>query len=134
MPQLWTETFISQYAWLLLILLTFYYFISIKVIPTISETLKIRQITEATKQQEQLDFIDEKAINLFNSSIKQQIDSTTLFENWDSVQLDWLSTNPEENNQYWIDTTLTSETSDLLETEEESDLTLEEFLQPEELK
>ena len=40
MPQLWTETFISQYFWLLLILLTFYYFMATKVIPVIADAMK----------------------------------------------------------------------------------------------
>jgi len=51
MPQLWIETFVSQYFWLLAILLTFYVFISTKVIPTISNTLKLRQVTETNENE-----------------------------------------------------------------------------------
>ena len=63
MPQLWTETFISQYFWLLFILLTFYYFIATKVIPIIAEAIKARQITDSSeKLLEKISFINDKSI------------------------------------------------------------------------
>jgi len=70
MPQLWIETFVSQYFWLLLILFTFYYFITVTVIPTISETLKARQISDnkETKIVTDLD-VNEKAVTLFNNNM-----------------------------------------------------------------
>jgi hypothetical protein len=43
MPQLWTETFVTQYFWLVAILLGFYYIASLKIIPQIANTLKVRR-------------------------------------------------------------------------------------------
>ena len=133
MPQLWTETFISQYFWLLFILLTFYYFIATKVIPIIAEALKARQITDSTeKLLEKISFINDKSIKLFNLTSKQDYEIKLLTPNWEIIQTEWLSTNPENDNLYWIETKLTEEGKLQLETEEDSELTLDEFLQTEE--
>lgn len=133
MPQLWTETFISQYFWLLFILLTFYYFIATKVIPIIAEALKARQITDSSeKLLEKISFINDKSIKLFNLTSKQDYEIKLLTPNWEIIQTEWLSTNPENDNLYWIETKLTEEGKLQLETEEDSELTLDEFLQTEE--
>lgn len=47
MPQLWTETIVTQYFWLVVILLGFYYFAVVKFIPQIAYTLKARRLLEA---------------------------------------------------------------------------------------
>lgn len=130
MPQLWTETFITQYFWLLLILLTFYYFIATKVIPVISESIKARQITETDKTTEAVNFINDKSINLFSSTTKQDYETLITTINWDTVNIDWLSTNPENDTMNFIDSVLINETK--IEIEEENEMTLEEFLQSEE--
>lgn len=133
MPQLWTETFISQYFWLLFILLTFYYFIATKVIPIIAEAIKARQITDSSeKLLEKISFINDKSIKLFNLTSKQDYEIKLLTPNWEIIQTEWLSTNPENDNLYWIETKLTEEGKLQLETEEDSELTLDEFLQTEE--
>lgn len=133
MPQLWTETFVSQYFWLLLILLTFYYFIATKVIPTIADAIKARQIADTTeKKVETIDFVNDKSISLFNLTSKQDYVVPLTTTNWDVIQTEWLSTNPENDNIYWIDTNLSEESKVQLEIEEDSELTLEEFLQTEE--
>lgn len=133
MPQLWTETFISQYFWLLFILLTFYYFIATKVIPIIAEAIKARQITDSSeKLLEKISFINDKSIKLFNLTSKQDYEIKLLTPNWEIIQTEWLSTNPENDNLYWIETKLTEESKLQLDTEEDSELTLDEFLQTEE--
>lgn len=133
MPQLWTETFISQYFWLLFILLTFYYFIATKVIPIIASAIKARQITDSSeKLLEKISFINDKSIKLFNLTSKQEYEIKLLTPNWEIIQTEWLSTNPENDNLYWIETKLTEESKLQLDTEEDSELTLDEFLQTEE--
>ena len=133
MPQLWTETFISQYFWLLLILLTFYYFMATKVIPVIADAMKARQITDTTEKNiETVDFVNDKSISLFNLTSKQDYEIKLTAPNWDIIQTEWLSTNPENDNIYWIDTNLSEESKIQLDIEEDSELTLEEFLQTEE--
>lgn len=49
MPQLWTETIVTQYFWLVVILLGFYYLSVVKFIPQIAYTLKARRLLEATE-------------------------------------------------------------------------------------
>ena len=45
MPQLWTETFVSQYFWLIVILVTFNSFFVNKVVPSIAKNIKARKKT-----------------------------------------------------------------------------------------
>jgi hypothetical protein len=47
MPQLWTETIVTQYFWLVTILLGFYYLAVSQIIPQIAFTLKTRKELEA---------------------------------------------------------------------------------------
>ncbi len=132
MPQLWTETFITQYFWLLLILLTFYYFINTKVIPIIASNIKARQISDSSEISiENLSFINDKSINLFNIISKYQYLNPMDNTNWDSIQNEWLLTNPEDNTIYWVENNFLSNNNINID-EEELDLTLEEFLQNEE--
>lgn len=48
MPQLWTETIVTQYFWLVAILFGFYFLASTKIIPQIANTLKIRRELSAS--------------------------------------------------------------------------------------
>jgi len=133
MPQLWIETFVSQYFWLLLILFTFYYFITTKVIPTISETIKTRQISE--NKELKLDtnlIIDDKATNLFNTNSKYDHNIQLITSNFDEIQEEWLSTSPEMDNTYWIDTNISEEGQEQLNIEEINELSLEDFIKSEE--
>ena len=135
MPQLWTETFISQYFWLLLILLTFYYFIATKVIPIIAEAIKARQVTDSSEKQLESSPIkdgNDKSIKLFSLTSKQDYEIKLTAPNWEMIQTEWLSTNPENDNIYWVEANLTEESKVQLEVEEDSELTLDEFLQTEE--
>jgi len=129
MPQLWTETFVSQYFWLLVILFTFYYFISSKVIPTIAETLKARQIVENKEGIENTQ--TENPNNDIFSVNKTNIFVAETTISLDSVQQEWIQSKPEDNNNYWVDSTVTNETLVSLDDIDESDLTLEEFLKSE---
>lgn len=43
MPQLWIETWVSQYFWLLVILVLFHIYMVNKVIPAIATIIKIRK-------------------------------------------------------------------------------------------
>ena len=47
MPQLSLETFVSQYFWLVVILLTFYYLCSTQILPKIGEAFKTRRKIES---------------------------------------------------------------------------------------
>ena len=47
MPQLWTETIVTQYFWLVVILLGFYYIAVSQIIPQIAYTIKTRKELEA---------------------------------------------------------------------------------------
>lgn len=46
MPQLWTETIVTQYFWLVVILFGFYYIAVTQLIPQIAYTLKTRKALE----------------------------------------------------------------------------------------
>lgn len=48
MPQLWTETIVTQYFWLVAVLFGFYFLASTKIIPQIANTLKIRRELSAS--------------------------------------------------------------------------------------
>lgn len=43
MPQLWIETWVTQYFWLLVIMFFFHFYMVNKVIPSIATILKIRK-------------------------------------------------------------------------------------------
>ena len=125
MPQLWTETFVTQYFWLLLILFTFYYFISTDVIPKISNNIKARQISEEEaleiEEQEELNSISQ----LFN---KQSIHVSTERIQWETVQTEWLASHPEENEKLWVEAKISEETLTELQNTDEEEQTLEEFV------
>lgn len=135
MPQLWTETFVSQYFWLLLILLTFYFFIATKVIPNIANAIKARQIVDNKETAiENISFVNDKSIALFGLINKQNFEVNLSPLNWETIQEEWLTNNPENDTTYWIETNLSEESKQQLENDEDFDLSLEEFLQSEENK
>jgi len=131
MPQLWTETFVSQYSWLLIILLTFYYFVTTTVIPKISETIKARQVQEATEGGIATDKKDNSGA-LFND-VKQKTDASVDQLNFEVIQNDWLNAKPEDNAEYWASITANEEAEDELNNYEEDSLSLEEFVKDEKL-
>lgn len=126
MPQLWTETFVTQYFWLLIILFTFYYFILNQVIPRIAESLKSRQLTEEanTKTSEEDEVTNTSA--LF-APIKQELDAQEK-TTWEGVQSEWLSTNPEENELFWAKATISEETEEYIEYGDIAEQSLEDFV------
>jgi len=130
MPQLWTETFVSQYFWFMVILITLYYIIATKIIPIVANVIKIRQVTEITKAETEV-ITNEKTIELFNSNSKSENLINLIMPNWETIQNEWLTTMPENNNIYWVETAISEETKEELEIQEENDLTLEEFLKSE---
>jgi len=65
MPQLWTETFVTQYFWLVVIILGFYYIAITEIIPQIAFTLKIRKELEIPSTSEKL---NKDSITSLNSS------------------------------------------------------------------
>ena len=46
MPQLWTETMVSQYFWLILVLFSLYLVVATQVLPSIAFALKSRKLLE----------------------------------------------------------------------------------------
>jgi len=50
MPQLWTETIVTQYFWLVVVLFGFYYLAVTQIIPQIAFTLKTRKELETNSQ------------------------------------------------------------------------------------
>lgn len=133
MPQLWTETFVTQYFWFSIILFALYYFVVTKFIPNVANAIKARQVSESVEIKSE-NFIDSKTSNLFNDNSKQEFNLPIIVTNWDYVQNEWLSLSPENDNNYWTETTLTEESNYQLETIEEEELNLEEFITTEEEK
>lgn len=70
MPQLWIETWVTQYFWLLVILFFFHFFMVNKVIPSIASILKIRKQLSSNSTniiQEK----DEKVVDIKISSVTE---------------------------------------------------------------
>ncbi len=51
MPQLAIETFVSQYFWLITILMTFHFIVSNSVIPNVVTTLRARKVTTSDEEE-----------------------------------------------------------------------------------
>lgn len=93
MPQLAIETYFTQYFWLIVILLTFYYLLATKILPEIAEILKTRKkidsitVTTSTVSENQL---NNKINTLFSEIItvpttttrKSKITFKTVRRNW----------------------------------------------------
>lgn len=60
MPQLWTETFVTQYFWLVVILFGFYYLAVTEIIPQIAFTLKTRKELESNSQSSSTNKVEDK--------------------------------------------------------------------------
>lgn len=70
MPQLWIETWVTQYFWLLVVLFFFHFFMVNKVIPSIASILKIRKQLSSNSTniiQEK----DEKVVDIKISSVTE---------------------------------------------------------------
>jgi len=92
MPQLWVETFVSQYFWLLLTFLTLYLFIYNFVLPNISLSYKARNI----QQNVELVIKEEQNENELAKNITNLNQTTTNIEKFDNVDLLWFNTNPQD--------------------------------------
>lgn len=85
MPQLWTETYVSQYFWLIIILGTFNYFFVNKIVPAIARNIKARKKTGVITLEEKN--IEGKTINVSIPSIMltpatSQISFASAREEW----------------------------------------------------
>ena len=101
-----------------------------KVIPAISNTIKTRQITDSSDvKSETVVDTNVKTTDLFNLNSKQEHSVQLALPSWENVQNDWLSTTPENNNIYWIETNLSEESKLQLEELEENELSLEDFVE-----
>jgi len=85
MPQLWTETFVSQYFWLVVILFTFNYFFVNHVVPSIAKNIKARKKTAALEGLETSEETATIIVSLPETTIKP-VDSVVSFnesrKNW----------------------------------------------------
>lgn len=95
MPQLSFETFVSQYFWLVFIILTLYYLVSTKYLPLLSETFKARKRLESLKSSASASSLSDQSKNLIKeiSSLKYSASYTistysspfsTSFKSWSS--------------------------------------------------
>lgn len=108
MPQLWTETFITQYFWLLASFLTLYIFVYTVLIPNISIAIKSRNnpigaLLSIDKTEENTT-INIGAVNLIELQAKEMKDDVTE---------SWLTLNPETDKTYWQTESAVSEISGL---------------------
>lgn len=85
MPQLWTETYISQYFWLVAILFTFNYFFVNHVVPSIAKNIKARKKTGEIEKDNIKKERESISISLPETNIKS-VDSVVSFnesrKNW----------------------------------------------------
>jgi len=71
----------------MVILLTFYFFIATQVIPSISNAIKARQLTDNTDvKATETNFANDKASNLFVTANKLEIETTVALFNSEIVQ------------------------------------------------
>ena len=68
MPQLWTETFVTQYFWLVAIILVFYYLAVTEIIPQIAFTLKTRKELEIDSKKTNSNLTNKESNNVINNS------------------------------------------------------------------
>jgi len=89
MPQLWIETWVGQYFWLLVILFCFHFYMVNTVIPTIATIFKIRK-TLGIKQDEvtaDSKLLDPDSLKIDLTTSTPEIASTT---NFGSVRSSWI--------------------------------------------
>lgn len=91
MPQLWIETWVSQYFWLLVVLFFFHFYMVNNVIPTIATIFKIRKTLgakqdEVTNANSNLPDTDSLKVDLSTSA--PEVSSTT---NFSSARSSWIS-------------------------------------------
>ncbi len=95
MPQLKLETFVTQYFWLIVILLGFYYVLVTIIIPRISEVIKTRKKLETvslkTSEIDTLSYNKSLVIQSLITSPKAESNSQAIFkkniESWASNYL-----------------------------------------------
>jgi len=91
MPQLWIETWVGQYFWLLVVLFLFHFYMVNSVIPTIATILKIRKTLGAkqddvTNANSNLPDTDSLKVDL--STSVPEVSSTT---NFASARSSWIN-------------------------------------------
>jgi len=90
MPQLWIETWVGQFFWLLVILFIFHFYMVNNVIPTIATILKIRK-TLGAKEEAITDLktsgnLDNLKINLPGSTVE-----ASAITNFASARANWVT-------------------------------------------
>jgi len=107
MPQLWVETFVSQYFWLLLSFLTLYIFVYNYLLPNISLAYKARTIQQETKTElKELDNEDLLSKNMVSQNLKYELNKDI-----DNLNSFWVNTNPENSIDTSIETKLLENSS-----------------------
>lgn len=90
MPQLWIETWVSQYFWLLVILFCFHFYMVNSVIPTIATIFKIRKTLGAKEEEVSTDskLPDTNSLKIDLTTSAPKVSSTTDFA---SVRSTWIN-------------------------------------------
>ncbi len=96
MPQLWVETFVTQYFWLIACFLTLYVFIYTELIPNISIAIKTRN--NPLNNTVNLEASEE--VNNLNGNV-QTIYDIKYSEAKDLATNEWLNSTPEADQAYW---------------------------------
>lgn len=106
MPQLWTETFVTQYSWLLINFIIVYFFIKTYLIPFLSTAFKARnypKISSVATTEEKKDDINYQ-ITLINE--KSLISSNDKFYNeWSNENNNIENTFVDDEDDFIIDET-----------------------------
>lgn len=89
MPQLWIETWVSQYFWLLVILFCFHFYMVNNVIPTIATIFKIRKTLGAKEDEVNSDsnLPDTNSLKIDLTTSAPEVPSTA---NFGSVRSTWI--------------------------------------------
>lgn len=101
MPQLSIETFVSQYFWLILIFLIFYYVIITQILPNIAKILKTRNKAESTGPElETAKLKDDVKISLKNYKIAylNELNNNVISE-IEKAKTNWINKNVRNNRK-----------------------------------
>ena len=90
MPQLWIETWVGQYFWLLVILFCFHFYMVNTVIPTIATIFKIRK-TLGAKEDEVSNDSNLPDTNSFKIDLIASTPEVVSNVNFESVRSDWIN-------------------------------------------
>lgn len=88
MPQLWIETWVSQYFWLLVVLVFFHYFMVNNVIPTIATIFKIRKTLGA--KEDNLESTDSNLTETLKIDLSTSPTEVKLNTNFASARSSWI--------------------------------------------